>query len=63
MCGGENLDFPKVFEEKDRTVIIYSCKNIKECEKDEGVEICYSKEGEVVKIIIPKDENHYLINL
>ncbi len=63
MCCGENINLPYIIEEKDKTVIIYSNEKVSECEDDEGVKICYSKTGEVVKIVIPKDENYYIIDL
>ncbi len=64
MCGCEDLKgYPRIIEEKDRTVIIYSDKEAVNKEKDEGVLIYYSSSGEVVKIVIPKDDEYITINL
>ena len=64
MCGCKDLkDYPKVIEEKDKTVIIYSDKEAVDEEKDEGLLIYYSSSGEVVKIVIPKDDEYITINL
>ncbi len=54
-------DFPLVVEEAERILVIYSEEPVVHKEEDDGVEIFYSKSGEVVKIIINKDEKHYII--
>ncbi len=63
MRSGKNLNFPKIIEEEDKTVIVYSNEYINKCEDEEGIKIYYSDQGDVVKIIIPRDENYCLINL
>ncbi len=55
------MNFPKVIEEEDRIIVIYSDKPIHSQEEDDGILIFYSREGDVVKIIIPKDDEHRLI--
>ncbi len=55
------MNFPKVIEEEDRIIVIYSDKSIHSQEEDDGILIFYSREGDVVKIIIPKDDEHRLI--
>ncbi len=57
------MNFPKVIEEEDRVIIIYSNEPIHSKEEDDGIIIFYSRDGDVVKIIIPKDDEHYLIYL
>ncbi len=57
------MNFPKVIEEEDRIIVIYSNNPVHSKEEDDGIEIFYDKDGEVVKIIIPKDEEHQLIFL
>ncbi|WPM31910.1 hypothetical protein IAE16_08805 [Hydrogenobacter sp. T-2] len=54
-------DFPQVVEEAERILVIYSNEPAVNKEEDNGVEIFYSKSGEVVKIIINKDDKHYII--
>lgn len=54
-------DFPLVVEEEDRITVIYSQEPVFQKEDDNGVEIFYSRSGEVVKIIINKDDRHYII--
>ncbi len=53
--------FPVVLEEAERIVVIYSQEPVSYKEEDDGVEIFYSKKGDVVKIIINKDEKHHII--
>lgn len=55
------MSYPKVIEEQDKIVVIYSNKQPIQKEEDDGVEIHYSSEGEVVKIIIKKDERYHII--
>jgi hypothetical protein len=57
------MNYPRVIEEDDRIVVIYSDKPVHSQEEDEGILIFYSRDGEVVKIIIPKDDEHHLIFL
>ncbi len=54
-------DLPLVVEEEKRIVVIYSEAPAVHREEDDGVEIYYSKEGDVVKIIINKDEKHHIV--
>lgn len=54
-------DFPLVVEEEKRIVVIYSEEPAVYKEENNGVEIFYSKAGDVVKIIINKDEKHHII--
>ncbi|MEN3028603.1 MAG: hypothetical protein ABDH29_05200 [Aquificaceae bacterium] len=54
-------EFPLVLEEEGRIVVIYSNEPSTYREEDDGVEIFYSRKGEVVKIIIKKDEKHHII--
>ncbi|MFN4319223.1 MAG: hypothetical protein ACK4FY_01915 [Aquificaceae bacterium] len=53
--------FLLVVEEEKRIVVIYSEEPAVYKEEDDGVEIFYSKRGDVVKIIINKDEKHQII--
>ncbi len=55
------MEFPLVIEEEKRIVVIYSEEPIAYREEDDGVEIFYSRLGNVVKIIINKDEKHHII--
>lgn len=55
------MSYPKVIEEKDRIIVIYSDEQHVDKEEDDGVEIYYGKSGAVVKIIIKKDEKHHII--
>ena len=57
------MNYPKVIEEEDRIIVIYSDEPIHSKEEDEGILLFYDKDGEIVKIIIPKDDEHYLIFL
>jgi hypothetical protein len=57
------MSYPKVIEEDDRIIVIYSNKPVHSQEEDDGVILFYSKDGEIVKIIIPKDEDHHLLYL
>ncbi|MDW8066102.1 MAG: hypothetical protein RMI50_00325 [Aquificaceae bacterium] len=50
-----------VVEEEGRIVVIYSFDPVEYKEEDDGVEIYYSRKGDVVKIIIKKDEKHHII--
>jgi len=64
MCGGQDLNtYPRVIEEKDKIVILYSEKEPVEKEDEDGVCIYYSSGGEVVKIVIPKDDGYLIIDL
>lgn len=54
-------DLPLVVEEANRIVVIYSEEPAVHKEEDNGVEIFYSIKGDVVKIVINKDEKHYII--
>ncbi|MCS6998034.1 MAG: hypothetical protein N2648_06485 [Aquificaceae bacterium] len=54
-------EFPLVLEEEERIVVIYSNEPSTHREEDDGVEIFYSRKGEVVKIIIKKDEKYHII--
>ena len=63
MCCGENITYPIVKEDEEKIEIIYSDKKPVSVEDDEGVKLYYSKDGEIVKIIVPKDEEHHIIYL
>ncbi|GAB6066507.1 hypothetical protein JCM9492_16020 [Aquifex pyrophilus] len=63
MCGGENITYPCVEEKEDKIIVIYSDKEIAYEENDEGVLLYYSKDYDIVKIVIPKDDEHYIIYL
>ena len=54
-------DLPLVVDEDKRIMVIYSEEPAVHKEEDDGVEIFYSKKGDVVKIIIIKDEKHHII--
>ncbi len=54
-------DFPLVVEELEKIVVIYSEEPAVYKEENDGVEIFYSGKGDVVKIIINKDEKHHII--
>lgn len=57
------MSYPKIIEEKDRIIVIYSDEPIHSQEEDDGILLFYSKKGDIVKIIIPKDDEHNLIYL
>ncbi len=57
------MSYPKIIEEEDRIIVIYSEEPIYSREEDEGIILFYDKDGDVVKIIIPKDDEHHLIFL
>jgi len=57
------MNYPKVVEEEDRIIVIYSEEPHNYVEEDDGVLIYYSKLWEVVKIVIKKDEKHHIIKL
>jgi len=57
------MSYPKVIEEKDRIIVIYSDEPIHSQEEDDGILLFFSKKGDIVKIIIPKDDEHSLIYL
>ncbi len=63
MCGGENIELPFVKEDKEKIEIVYSCDEAVYHEDDEGIKIFYSEKGDVVRIIIPKDEDYYIITI
>ncbi|MCS7170843.1 MAG: hypothetical protein N3D14_03850 [Aquificaceae bacterium] len=54
-------EFPLLMEEEEKIVVIYSLEPSVHKEEDDGVEIFYSSRGDVVKIIIKKDEKHHII--
>ncbi|WP_165438792.1 hypothetical protein [Aquifex aeolicus] len=57
------MNFPYVEEKEDKIIVVYSNEKIAYVEEDDGVQIFYSKNYDVVKIIIPKDEEHHIIYL
>ena len=57
------MSYPKIIEEEDRIIVIYSNEPIHSKEEDEGIILFYDKQGDIVKIIIPKDDEHHLIFL
>ncbi len=57
------MSYPKVIEEEDKIIVIYSNNPIHYQEEDDGILLFYDKNGDIVKIIIPKDEDHKLIFL
>ncbi len=57
------MNYPKIIEEEDKIIVIYSEEPIYSREEDEGIILFYDKDGDVVKIIIPKDDEHHLIFL
>lgn len=57
------MNYPRVVEREDRIIVIYSNKPVHRWEEDDGVILYFSEDGEVVKIIIQKDEDHYLLYL
>jgi len=57
------MNYPKVVEERDRIVVIYSDEPVHFQEEDDGILLFFSREGEIVKIVIPKDEDHHLLFL
>jgi len=57
------MNYPKVIEEEDRIIVIYSDEPVHSKEEDEGILLFYDRNGEIVKIIIPKDDEHHLIFL
>jgi len=57
------MSYPRIVEEEDRVIVIYSDKPVHSQEEDDGILLFYDKEGNIVKIIIPKDDEHHLIFL
>ncbi len=57
------MNYPKVVEEKDKIIVIYSEDPVHNWEEDDGIILFFSKEGEIVKIVIPKDEDYHLLFL
>ncbi len=57
------MSYSKIIEEEDRIIVIYSNEPIHSKEEDEGIILFYDKQGDIVKIIIPKDDEHHLIFL
>ena len=57
------MSYPRIIEEEDRIIVIYSNKPVHSKEEDEGIILFYDREGEIVKIIIPKDGEHHLLFL
>ncbi|EDP74471.1 hypothetical protein [Hydrogenivirga sp. 128-5-R1-1] len=57
------MTYPRVIEEEDRIIVIYSNEPIHSQEEDEGILLFYDRKGDIVKIIIPKDDEHHLIFL
>ncbi len=57
------MNYPKVIEEKDRIIVIYSDEEAVSQEEDDGIILFLSRKGDIVKIIIPKDEEHNLLFL
>lgn len=55
------MTYPQVFEDDEKIVIIYSDESIVNVEEDDGVKLFYGKEGNIVKIIIKKDEKYNII--
>ncbi|MDW8237037.1 MAG: hypothetical protein RMJ32_01370 [Aquificaceae bacterium] len=53
--------YPKILEDEEKIVVIYSEEDIKYTEIDDGVELHYSKDWNLVKIILKKDERYQLI--
>ncbi len=57
------MTYPRVVEEKDKIVVIYSDEPVHSQEEDDGILLFFSRDGEIVKIVIPKDEEHHLLFL
>ncbi len=57
------MSYPKIIEEEDRIIVIYSDEPVHSKEEDEGIILFYDRQGDIVKIIIPKDDEHHLIFL
>jgi len=57
------MNYPQVIEEEDYILVIYSKEEPEYCEQDDGVIIYYSKSGDVVKILIKKDDKHHILYL
>jgi len=57
------MNFPYVEEKEDKIIVVYSDEKVAYVEEDDGIQIFYSKSYDVVKIIIPKDEDHHIKHL
>jgi len=57
------MTYPRVIEEEDKIIVIYSNEPIHSEEEDEGILLFYDRKGDIVKIIIPKDDEHHLVFL
>ncbi|MEN3034270.1 MAG: hypothetical protein ABDH18_04705 [Aquificaceae bacterium] len=53
--------YPKVLEDEEKIVVIYSEEEIRHKEEQDGIELYYSKDWNPVKIILKKDERYKLI--
>ncbi len=53
--------YPKVLEDQEKIVVIYSDEVAVDIEEDDGVVLYYNRDGRIVKIIIKKDEKHNII--
>ncbi|WP_333784546.1 hypothetical protein [Thermocrinis sp.] len=57
------MNYPMIFEDDEKIVVVYSHEPHQYVEEDNGITIYYSKLWEVVKIIIKKDDKHHIIRL
>ncbi len=53
--------YPKVLEDQEKIVVIYSDETAVDVEEDDGVMLYYNRDGRIVKIIIKKDEKYNII--
>ena len=64
MCCGENITYPIVKEDKEKITVIYSDKEIvSKRNEGDGVFLYFSKDGDIVKIEILKDDDYHIIYL
>jgi len=57
------MNYPMVFEDDEKIVVVYSDEPHQYVEEDNGITIYYSRFWEVVKIVIKKDDKHHIIRL
>lgn len=55
------MTYPKIIEDQEKIVVIYSDESGTDVEQDDGIVLYYAKDGRIVKIIIKKDEKYNII--
>jgi len=64
VCCGENITYPIVQEDERKITVVYSDKEIvSKVDEGDGVFLYFSKDGDIVKIEILKDDRYHIIYL